>query len=115
MRRRLWLPAIVAFIFGLILGQNLPNTLIDHPIATLKAMKSLPVGSHVALVESTQFPGQFSKGFWGEYGIVTGYEAVRGLNNETVLLYRVRTQEGSGPLLTINPQWITRINPKNSS
>jgi len=115
MTRYWWFLTLAMFLVGAIFGQRLPNTLIEHPVATLKAMRSLPIGAQVVPVQSTDLPPQSAKQSWGEYGVVVGYEAIKGLHNETVLLYRVRTQEGGGPLLAINPQWITRINAKRTS
>lgn len=93
---------------GFIAGQQVPSTFLKHPLATLQLMRTLPVGSHVVLAEDIQLDGRSIESTWGNYGVVIGYETIKNLESKTILLCRIRTNQGSGPLLAINPLLIRR-------
>jgi hypothetical protein len=100
------LTGLLALLLGVFVGQQLPNTFFPHPLATLHLMTSIPPGSLVKrapAVDTSVGPDV------GEYGIVVGYEAVRGLNGRPVLLCLVRTEQGAGPLLAIDPTWLSSL------
>jgi hypothetical protein len=102
-------------LVGFVLGQRLPDTFLTHPVATLQLIRTLPLGSRVIPVEDRQLQYQAPQAAWGEYSVVVGYEAIKDLHNKTILLCRIRTFQGSGPLLAINPSWITRAAKSGTS
>ena len=109
---RWWVP--IFFLLGFALGQKLPDTFLRLPLATLELMRDLPLGSRVVPIAAGQLEGQSSRTSWGEYGVVIGYEKIKNADNEPILLCRIRTHEGSGPLLAVNPGWIRRVDKRGS-
>ena len=112
--RKIFLIGSISLFVGIYVGQQLPNTLLTHPVATMRLLHTLPVGSPVVPSGQSQLIRAFSDKAWGDYGVVIGYEPVTDLDGKSVLLCLVRTQVGSGQLLAVNPIWLQRADLRHA-
>jgi hypothetical protein len=104
---------VVTFFLGVLAGALLttpiPGTLFTQPSLTWKVMKAFPVGSAVLPKNTPQARDQFEQvGWWQEPAIVVGYETIT-YKNEVVMVCQVRTHQGQGVILSVNPTWLELV------
>jgi hypothetical protein len=99
---------LMSFGCGIFYSRNIPSTLFSHPLTTLRLMQLFPVGTNVAPINTPEARKQFEQFGWGtEPAVVVDYEAVT-LQGKEVMLCHVRTHRGTGYILSVNPEWISR-------
>ena len=97
--------ALCNILLGVVIGQALPATFMQHPLETSSLMVSHPIGSYVA----QPLWDDIGRQDFLEPGVVIGYEAIKGLESESILLCLVRSDMGSGAVTAVNPALLRRI------
>lgn len=100
------LVVMTSFASGIYCGRNLPTTLLTRPAATLRLMREYPIGSDVYPLNTHDARDHFGRFGWGDKpATVVGYEAVT-FKEKELMLCNVRTRQGAGLTLAVNPKWI---------
>jgi hypothetical protein len=108
MRKKLFvlILILISFLLGLIVSQRIPRTTFTHPLLTWRVMNSFPIGADVLPINTPQAKEQFERlGWWREPAVVVGYEAVS-LQNKVIMLCQIRTRQGTGYIVSVNPSWL---------
>lgn len=96
----------VGFLSGVFSRQSIPKTLFTRPILTLEMMKSFPIGSSVLPKNTPQAKEEFAPlGWWREPAVVVGYDTIT-YKQEVIIVCQVRTHQGEGDVLIVNPSWL---------
>lgn len=96
----------VGFLSGGLWTESIPKTLFTSPLSTVRVMKNFPLGASVLPKNTPQAKDQFEPvGWWHEPAIVVGYESVT-YKQEVIMLCKVRTHQGQGYVLSVNPSWV---------
>ena len=117
MRKKLFvlILILVSFLLGLAVSQRIPRTAFTHPLLTLRVMNSFPVGADVLPINTPQAKEQFERlGWWREPAVVVDYEAVS-LQNKVIMLCQIRTRQGSGYIVSVNPSWLRPVSLEESA
>jgi hypothetical protein len=96
----------IGFVFGVFSKKSIPQSIVSSPLAAIKVMNAYPVGSSVLPKNTPQAKEQFEPfGWWQEPGVVVGYDSIT-YKQKVITLCQIRTHQGQGHILTVNPSWL---------
>ncbi len=88
---------------------KLPKTFARHPILTIRAMQSVPIGAKVLpFFDETLWCRDYRWGC-GNPGTVVGYKVVTDFDDRPLLIYLVRIDSARPVTIEIHPAWVIKL------